>query len=297
MVPIRTLAGTLLLALTSTLPAQLMAFEMEAGRRSAGLFFWENGQSPGLFVIQYGTPPWKPEYAAMVRAEQAGTMRLGKDAWTTLDNSLPLQFGDTMLPVGHWYLAMHKDAEGGFHLAVFDSAKLRKARIAANTPDAADPDHLLALKMKQVDAMQAELRIAAKASEADASQGTLAIHWGNFQLSTPFQAVLVKSRVDLLRVALQDMAQLMEENKFLEFARRYAPPAVWEKMGEEEMAEAAKEFGEGDRATKLVAGLRTLLAGDLEVPDGENELDLEAEGLPGGKIPLIWMNGRWYIRD
>lgn len=271
---------------------------MEGARQSTGLFFWDGSKSPGLFSITYGAPPWKAEYAQMVESDRTGTVRLGKDGWANLDNSLPLVFGDRMLPVGHWYLAIHKDAEGVHHLAVFDSARLRKAKVGAHEPGkAGEPEYLIAMQLRQVDKLQQELRIHAAPAEDKPTEGRLTIHWGNYALTTPFAAVLEVSRSDQLRADLTTMAKMLETEDYKGFIGRFAPPEVQANLGEEQMAKFAERMGEDPQVQGVLEGLRELLKGELTAPEGEDEIDLENDNLPDGKMPLVWKDGRWYIRD
>jgi hypothetical protein len=293
----RILAGVLLLAMAGALPAQLIAFDMNSGRRSAGLFFWDDGKHPGSFVFHYGTPGWKADYETLVEREQAETIRLGKDYWTTLENSLPLRLGETTLPVGHWYLALHKTQEGAFHIAAFDAARLRKARVPANTPDAGEPDLEFALTRERLDEVQQELRIITTANEEDPTRGTIALRWGPYRLATPFQALVEPTRQEAFSAALTDMLALLEGGQHMKLIRTYANPEFFGDMTDEQLGRLVEAFTDSDKPQQLADALRQVLAAELKVADDHTEVVYEDESLPRKKIRFAWLDGRWILAD
>src|SRR5262245_61039285 len=53
------------------------------------LFFWDDAAhaSVGYVAVTYGAPTWKPQYDSMFETIKGTRVRLGKNAWTSLETT------------------------------------------------------------------------------------------------------------------------------------------------------------------------------------------------------------------
>jgi hypothetical protein len=172
--------------LSTTLTAQIVTFGGDGERKTSSVFFFDKAENKlaGRFEFTYGSPAWKAEHA-----KATGSMRLGKDGWATLDNSVPLTIGGVDVPAGHWYLGLRRD-EDKYFLMVMKAATLRnklvppwetaKVRARINAP----------LKHEKSESSRSEMLIQAKPGKQDPTKGTFRIVWGNNTLSASLVAHL-----------------------------------------------------------------------------------------------------------
>lgn len=137
----------------------------------------------GSFCIQYGQPTWKAEYAEMADQAKGQSLRLGKNYWTTLNNSAPLQIGATTVPAGAWYLGLRCDEEGKFHLLVLDAKNADAKAWTPFNPTEWKADHTCALEHAKSEEVVEKLTISVEGKTADALE--LKIAWGGHVLNAP----------------------------------------------------------------------------------------------------------------
>ncbi|MBK8980121.1 MAG: hypothetical protein IPM29_29830 [Planctomycetes bacterium] len=278
--------------------AQLIAVPFHPERRCAGLLFWDDGQSPGSFVIQYGVPTWKAEYDALITSTEPSTLRLGRDAWTSLDNNVALRFGDEVLPVGYWYLALRKDGNGRFALAAFDAARLRHQRAAAHRAADAVPDHTIPMALARRDELTEQLVIATTAAEDAPTRGTLAIRWGTFELTAGFDALLPTDRAEAFAAALADMIALLDRGEHRALIETYADPEFVRREKERgQLDQLIADFADSDKPRALHAALVTVQRAAIEVAPEQDEVVHRDEDLPQGRIRFSYLDGRWYLMN
>jgi hypothetical protein len=186
-IALSTLAAALLGA--SGIAQEIQAFPMNDERKLTGLFFWDGAGSPGAFAIAYGQPEWKAEYDEMVASKKAGAVRLGKNYWTTLDTSIDLTIGGTKVSAGHYYLGVHRDEKGTFHLMCMDSAAARAQKAAPHMTPQMKAKINAPLQHTEVQDEADLLSITVEPGEK-ATEGTLSIHWGKHQLTATVSADL-----------------------------------------------------------------------------------------------------------
>lgn len=147
----------------------------------------------GEYAINYGRPVWKAEYAQQIDQMTEGkTWRLGNNFWTTLDTNLPLELAGVKVPVGSYYLAVRRSADGSnWKLAFLNPEAVRQHRIDAFDVSKAPVAFTAPLKFSKTEKNAQKLTIVLDRDKAHPGQGQLLIEWGNLQLSAPVKAQLM----------------------------------------------------------------------------------------------------------
>ncbi|MEY4673437.1 MAG: hypothetical protein RL148_1221 [Planctomycetota bacterium] len=152
------------------------------GERAASTMIFFSDKPEGGISLSHGQPVWRDEYNAMLGTLSGKMHRLGKDWWTTFDNSMKLTIGGAELPAGSWFCGLEVDAKGGFHLVFLDSAKAMKDGTMPFMPDTWKVDHKVPLTMhkdkldKVVEKMTMEIK-------GDSKQAELSLSWGKHVLN------------------------------------------------------------------------------------------------------------------
>jgi hypothetical protein len=198
----------------SLLAGALMLFSLNAGgqqqrpkivaeggtpddRASARVLYW-NGQTDaaaGQVAIDYGRPVWKKEYndSAKFDAMTRGKVwRMGSNYWTTLDTNLPLSIGGKKVPVGFYYLGLHRSEEGSeWSLVFIDPAKARRERLDAFQIERAPVEFEAVMSnVTKAETPREKLTITLSYPKDDIKHVTMRVAWGNLVLKTPIEVVL-----------------------------------------------------------------------------------------------------------
>ena len=195
------LAGVmLLLTLNSGAQQQRPKIVAEGGtpddRASARVLYWNtqtNGPA-GQFAIDYGRPVWKKEYEdptkfdAMTRGK---IWRMGSNFWSTLDTQLPLSIGGKRIPMGFYYLGLHRSEEGSeWSLVFIDPGKVRKGRIDAFQIEKAPVEFEALVSSAKVETLTDKLTITLSYPKDDIKHVTMRVAWGNLALSAPIEVAV-----------------------------------------------------------------------------------------------------------
>lgn len=188
--PLRILAAIAALALPAT--AQVQAFGGSAPRMAATRFYFDTTgggfKCLGSVCAQYGQPVWQDKYDAMLDSLKGKQLRLGKDYWTTFNNSVPLTIGDLELPAGAWYLGLKCDAQGTFSLAFLDAMKADKKGFVPFDADAWEVDHLAPMKRTAGENLVEKMTMDLNADANHPELLTFVVSWGKHQLSVGMKA-------------------------------------------------------------------------------------------------------------
>lgn len=184
----------LAVALAAPATAQVKAFGGSAPRMAATRIFFGEDFSKGdlgMVCIQYGQPQWKAEYDGMLDSLKGKHLRLGKDYWTTLNTSIPLQAGTTAIAAGSYYAGLKCDAEGAFSLVLMKAEESDKSGWAPWTGEKWKPAYVLPMPRTQAaktaDTMAIDLDVP---DEANPARLDLKISWGSHVLTLPLMAQL-----------------------------------------------------------------------------------------------------------
>jgi hypothetical protein len=145
--------------------------------------------------IDFGRPVWNRQLdnpAAFDQLTRGKVWRLGNDYWTIMDTNLPLVIGGRTIPVGLWYLGLHRSPDGAtWSLAFIDPAKARSAHLDGHWMDAVPVEFKLPLTVEATTApMTEKLTITLSAQPDNMRNLNLRIAWGRLHLGTPIRAVL-----------------------------------------------------------------------------------------------------------
>ena len=190
------LGGFLLFAL---LPAHAQqskpAIVAEGGqpddRASARVLYWNTRKnaSAGQVAIDYGRPVWKSAYedpAAFDAMTRGKTWRMGSNFWTVLDTCLPLKISGRSVPVGYYYLGLHRSADGSqWSLAFIDPAKVRAAHLDAFDVAKAQVAFEAPVTVAQAEGKPEKLTITLSYPKDNIRKVTLNIAWGTLALTAP----------------------------------------------------------------------------------------------------------------
>lgn len=185
------LALACLLGLVQTQPAsKLTQFGTKTERGSTRLAYWDNekNEAVGQVAIDYGRPVWKDGYDTQLDAMTRGKIwRMGENFWTSLDTSLPVSIGGVEIPVGYYYLAVERSADGAdWELLVVDPASVRERFLDAyevGTRPSAVPVRLrvpLAFERREGEGGERTEKL-----DIELTEDRLLIAWGDFALSAP----------------------------------------------------------------------------------------------------------------
>jgi hypothetical protein len=163
-------------------------------RASARVLYWnaQTDAAAGQVAIDYGRPVWKKEYndPAKFDAMTRGKIwRMGSNYWTILDTELPLSIGGKKVPIGFYYLGLHRSEEGSeWSLAFIDPAKARKQRLDAFQIEKAPVEfEALMSTVAQAETPTEKLTITLSYPKDDIKHVTMRVAWGNLVLSTPIE--------------------------------------------------------------------------------------------------------------
>jgi hypothetical protein len=165
-------------------------------RASARVLYWntQTNAAAGQFAIDYGRPVWKKEYEdpakfdAMTRGK---IWRMGSNFWSILDTQLPLSIGGKKIPVGFYYLGLHRSEEGSeWSLVFIDPARVRKGRLDAFQVEKAPVEFEALVSAAKVETQTEKLTITLSYPKDDIQHVTMRIAWGNLALSATIQVVV-----------------------------------------------------------------------------------------------------------
>jgi hypothetical protein len=195
------LVGVMLLFTLISQAQQKPKIEAEGGtpddRASARVLYW-NGQTnsaAGQVAIDYGRPVWRKEYndTAKFDAMTRGKVwRMGSNYWTILDTNLPLSIGGKKVPIGLYYIGLHRSEEGSeWSLAFIDPAKARKMHLDAFQIERAPVDFEAHMSnVSKTESPAQKLTITLTYPKNDIKHVTLLVGWGNLALSTPIEVTV-----------------------------------------------------------------------------------------------------------
>jgi len=165
-------------------------------RASARVLYWnsQTNAAAGQLAIDYGRPVWKKEYddPAKFDAMTRGKIwRMGSNFWSLLDTQLPLSIGGKKVPVGAYYLGLHRSEEGSeWSLVFIDPGRVRKGRLDAFQIEKAPVDFEAVMSIAKPDTPTEKLTITLSYPKDDIKHVTLRVAWGNLVLSAPIEVAV-----------------------------------------------------------------------------------------------------------
>jgi hypothetical protein len=172
--------------------------EPALGERGLTRILYLNAQqtAPAASVsIDFGRPFWNRQLdnpAAFDQLTRGKVWRLGSDYWTILDTNLPLTIAGRDIPVGLWYLGLHRSDDGAtWSLAFMDPVKVRKGRMDGHWMDAVPVEFKVPLTVEPATASITERLTITLLAQPDSMRNlNLRIAWGRLHLATSVRAVL-----------------------------------------------------------------------------------------------------------
>lgn len=163
----------------------------ERGTTRVGYWNLEKNMGIGQFAIDYGRPVWRKEYEDTAKFDamtNGKVYRLGSNFWTTLDTDMPLKVAGKTVPMGSWYLGLHRSEDGAtWSLAFIEPAKARAAHVDASEIERAPVAFKIAMTAEQAGELKEKLTIDLVRQKDNLKDVTLRIAWGKIQLSAPVE--------------------------------------------------------------------------------------------------------------
>ncbi|MBZ5668872.1 MAG: DUF2911 domain-containing protein [Acidobacteriia bacterium] len=160
-------------------------------RASARVLYWNTNKNAaaGQFAINYGRPVWKSVYddTAKFDALTIGKVwRMGSNFWTVLDTCLPLRVSGREVPIGQYYLGLHRSADGSnWSLAFIDPGKVRAAHLDAFDIQKANVEFEVPMSIAKTETKAEKLTITLSYPKENIRKVTLKLAWGNLVLTAP----------------------------------------------------------------------------------------------------------------
>jgi len=167
-------------------------------RASARVLYWNTVKhgAAGQFAIDYGRPVWKSVYEDPAKFDQmtkGKVWRMGSNFWTTLDTCLPLKISGKAVPVGYYYLGLHRSQDGSmWSLAFIDPAKVRAAHIDAFNVDKAPVSFEVPMSMETATSKPEKLTLELSYPQDNIRKVTLHIAWGTLALTAPIEVAVTE---------------------------------------------------------------------------------------------------------
>ncbi len=164
---------------------------VERGSTRLSYFNRSKKSFEGQFFVNYGRPVWKAALGDQAKFDEmtkGKVWRVGTDYWTTLDNGLPIRMGGKDIPLGLWYLGIHRSEDGASWSLVFvDPVKARQKPFDASGINRAPVEFKVPMTFERSGQIQEKLTMVLSAPKEDPKNATLKISWGNFILKTAIQ--------------------------------------------------------------------------------------------------------------
>ena len=167
-------------------------------RASARVLYWNEvkDRAAGQLAINYGRPVWKKDYEDTKKFDgmtKGKTWRMGSNFWTDLDTSLPLKISGKNVPVGHYYLGLHRSQDGSkWSLAFIDPAKVRTAHLDAFEIQKAPVAFEAPMSTTKAAAKTDKLTIEMSYPQNDIRKVTLKVAWGSLALTAPIDVTVAE---------------------------------------------------------------------------------------------------------
>jgi hypothetical protein len=167
-------------------------------RASARVLYWNNAkhEAAGQFAIDYGRPVWKSVYEDPAKLDQmtkGKTWRMGNNFWTTLDTCLPLKISGKDVPVGYYYLGLHRSDDGSrWSLAFIDPVKVRGGHIDAFNIEKASIAFEAPMSMASGATKAEKLTIELSYPKDNIHHVTLNVAWGTLALTAPIDVTVAE---------------------------------------------------------------------------------------------------------
>ena len=163
---------------------------------SARVLYWneKTNSAAGQFAINYGRPVWKQVYEDPAKFDsltKGKVWRMGSNFWTNLETQLPLTIGGKSVPVGYYYVGMHRSADGSqWSLAFIDPAEVRRAHVDAFEIQKAHVKFEAPMSLAKAEGKPEKLTITFSYPKDDVNNVTLRVAWGNLALTAPVKVTV-----------------------------------------------------------------------------------------------------------
>ncbi|MGE3173239.1 MAG: tetratricopeptide repeat protein [Planctomycetota bacterium] len=172
--------------LAKGLKTKVQVYAPVVDRKCSRVALFAARQSPGQIAIAYSTLAWQDGFdKAMESPKFVGKKwRFGREFWTTLDNSMPLQVGGVEIPAGYWYLTLEHKGDHRFVLGVHEPKEAHKLHLDPFRADLLPAGIEVPLAHADAAEKHDELDIRITVPKGH-EKGELQIGFGGHELSAP----------------------------------------------------------------------------------------------------------------
>src|SRR5262249_26369448 len=124
-------------------------------------------------------------------ATKGKVWRLGNDYWTILDSNVPIKIAGRDIPIGLWYLGLHRSDDGAsWNLAFIDPVKARRSRLDPFAMNTVPIEFRVPMTAEKASGTAEKLSVVLSADKENMRKVTLRVSWGKLQLMAPVQVLL-----------------------------------------------------------------------------------------------------------
>lgn len=183
------LLGSVLATIVAAVPVAAQKLECAAASdtraESRIMVYAPDFSSFALASVTHGQPQWKDEYDGMLDKLKGKMNRLGKDWFTTLISSAPIEIGGTKLPAGSYIVGLWCDKDGKFALAFMDAGKAMKDGVNPFMEWKPELTAPMTLNKDVAKEPVAKMTMTFDAEKGGEGKGTFTIAWGKHTLTAP----------------------------------------------------------------------------------------------------------------
>jgi hypothetical protein len=116
---------------------------------------------------------------------------MGSNFWSILDTQLPLSIGGKKVPIGFYYLGLHRSEEGSeWSLVFIDAGRVRKGRLDPFQIEKAPVEFEAVMSIAERGLQAEKLTITLSHSKGNIKHVMMRIAWGNLELSAPIEVAV-----------------------------------------------------------------------------------------------------------
>ena len=181
----------------SSAQAQLRAFTGTLHNKGeTRILLWDSaaGKPAAEVALSYGRPAWKKDYeapGALDSITKGKLWRAGQNFFTNLDTNVPITIGGQDVPVGHYYVAIQRSADGANWMLAFIDPPSTRSMIVDASEVGGDRGSSLTVKFtapltfQKTTGTTTNLDMMFTTNPDDVTKSLLQIKWGQFELNAP----------------------------------------------------------------------------------------------------------------
>lgn len=169
-------------------------------RVRANFYVGKNGDpwatSPGQISIEYGQPPWKQEYNALLEKLPAGRRwRLGSNFWSNLYSSFPFEVDGRSVEAGFYFMVLERTSADQWSLVLLQPEEMTRRQMDpwhVNLKDSGEGVITIPLQWEKNSDQKDELQIELKLDDDNPKKMKVHLSFGPHHFTSPFLQIRFK---------------------------------------------------------------------------------------------------------